>query len=116
MANPDQEAVGKSKKGKACLNDFDGDGVDDDADVCPENPKIKYTEFSKLTTMDLCKRFNVKQKHGTSCDKKKPVWVHRDHGKEIYQGENSRVRNCYNPNSTSTQLNHNSTKPKLGFT
>ena len=93
VANPDQEVVGKSKKGKACLTDFDGDGVDDNEDVCPENPNIKYTKLSKLRTMDLCERYNVKQRMAISCDKEKPVWENRDHGREIYQGKNSRVRN-----------------------
>ena len=59
VANPDQEAAGNSKKGKACLGDFDGDGADDSIDVCPENPKIQNTDFSKLNTMDLCKESKV---------------------------------------------------------
>ena len=25
---------------RSCENDFDGDGVDDDEDICPENPTI----------------------------------------------------------------------------
>ena len=95
VANPDQEAVGKSKKGKACLRDFDGDGVDDDDDVCPENPEIKYTKFSKLRTMDLCEMHNKKKRIVTSCNKEKPVWENRDNGREVYQGKNSRVRNLW---------------------
>ena len=107
MANPDQETAGESKKGKACLGDFDGDGVDDSTDVCPENPEIKHTDFSELKTMDLCERSNVtsnnflllyvavfhslEKSESNSCSKIEPLWEHRDEGKEIYQGRNSRV-------------------------
>ena len=53
---------GKGSKGKACYNDYDGDGVEDHDDVCPENPKIQYTDFRNLETLDLCETNKVKSK------------------------------------------------------
>ena len=49
-----------SQTGDDCLNDFDGDGVADDEDVCPENKLIFKTDFNNLQTMDLCEKDNVK--------------------------------------------------------
>ena len=90
-----------SKKGKACYNDFDGDGVEDHEDVCPENGKIQHTNFGNLMPMDLCKTNNISKKvskAGNSCTKPKPLWDQRDDGKEIYQGRNSRVGRAFNEN------------------
>ena len=49
-------------RGKACDLDFDGDGVSDDEDVCPESPSILRTDFGNLETMDLCETNKVKSK------------------------------------------------------
>lgn len=39
--------------GDACIEDFDGDGVNDKEDVCPTNPKITRTDFSVYQTLDI---------------------------------------------------------------
>ena len=64
VANPKQEPSvdPKSERGKACYNDFDGDGVEDHEDVCPENSDIQLTDFSELIPMDLCEASDVKSK------------------------------------------------------
>ena len=41
---------------------MDGDGVDDQHDVCPERKDIKTTDFSSLETMDLCEKDKVKSR------------------------------------------------------
>ena len=41
---------------------MDGDGVDDQHDVCPESKDIKTTDFSSLETMDLCEKDKVKRR------------------------------------------------------
>ena len=41
---------------------MDGDGVDDQHDVCPERKDIKTTDFSALETMDLCEKDKVKRR------------------------------------------------------
>ena len=41
---------------RACESDFDGDGVSDMRDICPENPDITTTNFGNLDTMDLCEK------------------------------------------------------------
>lgn len=33
--------------GQACANDFDGDGIKNDQDVCPHNKFISNTDFRK---------------------------------------------------------------------
>ena len=50
------------QSGDKCLNDMDGDGVDDQHDVCPERKDIGTTDFSNLETMDLCEKDKVKSK------------------------------------------------------
>ena len=88
---------------------MDGDGVDDQHDVCPERKDIKTTDFSSLETMDLCEKDKVKSRNilliilhtillfstehskANTCAKPEPLWEQKDQGKEIFQGKNSRV-------------------------
>ena len=39
--------------GDACVNDYDGDGVPDDDDVCPHVKHISKTSFLEYFTVDL---------------------------------------------------------------
>lgn len=39
--------------GDACKGDFDGDGVGDDDDVCPDNRRIYATDFRAYQTVVL---------------------------------------------------------------
>ena len=88
---------------------MDGDGIDDQHDVCPERKDIKTTDFSSLETMDLCEKdkvksrsnlliilhiiplFSLEHSKANTCAKPEPLWEQKDQGKEIFQGKNSRV-------------------------
>ena len=61
VPNPKQEPSEdvKNKRGNACKVDYDGDGIADVDDVCPEDPEITGTDFRNLETMDLCETSNV---------------------------------------------------------
>ena len=51
--------------GDACVGDFDGDGVVDSKDVCPSNPKISRTDFTKYTSLVL---------DAVALERDKPLW------------------------------------------
>ena len=40
--------------GDACEGDFDGDGVPDEIDNCPNSNVISLTDFRGMQTVDLC--------------------------------------------------------------
>lgn len=52
----------KLLKGDECFSDYDGDGVRDEEDVCPENKFIQHTDMRKLETIDLCEKEGVKSR------------------------------------------------------
>ena len=65
------------QRGDICMDDYDGDGVSDEEDICPENKYISRTDFENIETMDLCKKFNIDSKtkqQGNICTKDEPVW------------------------------------------
>lgn len=51
--------------GDVCQNDVDGDGMPDFKDVCPEDPSITLTDFSRFTEISL--ETGIRNKD-------KPVW------------------------------------------
>ena len=55
------------QKGDECFSDFDGDGVRDDEDVCPENKFIQHTDMRNLETVDLCEKEGVKSRLWLLC-------------------------------------------------
>ena len=67
-------------KGDACDDDWDGDGILDRFDVCPDNKKIYKTDFRTYQTVAL-------DPEGES--QIDPLWIILDEGAEIYQTLNS---------------------------
>lgn len=51
--NPDQRDTNRTGVGDACRRHFDGDGVPDSLDVCPDNRKIYFTDFCSYQTLAL---------------------------------------------------------------
>lgn len=51
--NPDQRDTNNTGVGDACRGDFDGDGVPDALDVCPDNRKVYATDFRAYQTVVL---------------------------------------------------------------
>ena len=67
-------------KGDACDDDWDGDGVLDRFDVCPDNKKIYKTDFRTYQTIAL-------DPEGES--QIDPLWIILNEGADIYQTLNS---------------------------
>lgn len=65
--------------GDACHDDYDGDGTPNYLDICPYNPNINVTDFSKH---DMVKLDPI----GDS--QKDPVWRIFNQGKEVVQTKN----------------------------
>ena len=61
--------------GDACVDDYDGDGISDQEDVCPTDPKISRFDFTAYTTLIL-------DAEGSEQDK--PFWkVNKKVGRSI---------------------------------
>ena len=80
VANPGQEDNYGNGVGDACENDCDGDGVEDEDDICPCNNYINNTDFRGVKNLTLGKN---------SYGQDPPVWEFKDDGKEIIQKINS---------------------------
>jgi len=77
--NPDQLDSDSDGVGDACHDDYDGDGTPNYLDICPYNPNINVTDFSKH---DMVKLDPI----GDS--QKDPVWRIFNQGKEVVQTKN----------------------------
>ena len=61
--------------GDACVDDYDGDGISDQEDMCPTDPKISRFDFTAYTTLIL-------DAEGSEQDK--PFWkVNKKVGRSI---------------------------------
>ena len=80
VSNPDQRDTNHTGVGDACRGDFDGDGVPDIFDVCPDNRKIYATDFRSYQTVRL-------DPEGTA--QIDPEWIIFNRGAEIIQTANS---------------------------
>lgn len=61
--------------GDACVDDYDGDGISDQEDMCPTDPKISRFDFTGYTTLIL-------DAEGSEQDK--PFWkVNKKVGRSI---------------------------------
>lgn len=67
-------------RGDACEYDFDGDGIPDPNDACPENVNIWRTDLSRFRTILL-------DPLGT--EQYDPNWIVRNNGMELVQTTNS---------------------------
>jgi len=93
ISNPKQEPSGAAnERGSACINDWDGDGISDEVDVCPENPDISRIEFVNMQKIDICEAAvkSVDNEILKFCKKEEPTWEERENGTEIFQTLNSR--------------------------
>ena len=62
-------------QGDACVDDYDGDGISDQEDMCPTDPKISRFDFTGYTTLIL-------DAEGSEQDK--PFWkVNKKVGRSI---------------------------------
>ncbi|RWS06105.1 thrombospondin-4-like protein, partial [Leptotrombidium deliense] len=78
--NPDQKDTNNTGVGDACKRDYDGDGVPDSEDVCPDNKRIHKTDFRLYQTIAL-------DPEGDS--QIDPIWIIYNQGAEIIQTQNS---------------------------
>ena len=53
VPNPNQLHTDGNGRGDACENDFDGDGISDLVDNCPNNGKITGTDFRGIQDITL---------------------------------------------------------------
>ena len=66
--------------GDDCEDDCDGDGINDQDDVCPCNKDIDMTDFRGITALSM---------GSNNWTQPPPIWEFRDEGKEIRQFVNS---------------------------
>ena len=53
VPNPNQLRTDGNGRGDVCENDFDGDGISDLVDNCPNNGKITGTDFRGIQDITL---------------------------------------------------------------
>ena len=80
VPNPKQEDSDKNRKGDICQLDDDGDGINNDDDVCPYNNNIERTDFRHIQSIAMGEN---------TFGQKQPIWQFKDEGKEILQEINS---------------------------